>query len=185
MFLGESCPTRPFSPPRLTHLPSNRYAIMQTNSPQLLIAFLLLSGLSAPLIADTPLPDKIQFNRDVRPILSDNCFFCHGPDANHRQAELRLDIRESALKSGAFDSKPPNEDGLVARVFSDDADQQMPPPDSHKKLSPRQKAILKRWIDQGAVYQQHWAYEKPIKTVIPAGQNGSSLSKTHSLPVQS
>jgi len=148
---------------------------MQTNSQRLLFALVLLNGPSAPLIAESPLPDTIQFNRDVRPILSDNCFLCHGPDANHRQSELRLDMRESALKSFAFDSDKPNQDGLVARVFSDQADQQMPPPDSHKKLSPRQKSILKLWIDQGAVYQQHWAYEKPVKTVIPAGQNGVDL----------
>ena len=85
---------------------------MPTNSLGLLFTFVLLCGLTEPLIAETPLPAKIQFNRDVRQILSDKCFFCHGPDANHRQADLRFDIRENVLKSGAFDTTTPNEDGL-------------------------------------------------------------------------
>ena len=111
-----------------------------------------------------PLPAKIEFNRDVRPILSDNCFHCHGPDANHRKADLRLDLRDEAVKAEAFVPGKPDESELIERIFSDDADDLMPPPDSHKKLTERQKEILKRWIAQGAEYQQHWAYEPPVKT---------------------
>jgi hypothetical protein len=122
--------------------------------------------------AETSLPDVIQFNRDVRPILSDNCFFCHGPDPNHREGELRLDLREAALERGAFVPGRPEESTLIARIFAEHPDERMPPPDSPKQLSPRQKEILRRWIAQGAEYQQHWAYEPPVKTPIPRGHNG-------------
>lgn len=122
--------------------------------------------------AERPVPAKIEFNRDVRPILSDNCFYCHGPDPKHREAELRLDIREEAVKAKAFVPGNVKDSELIARILTDDQDDLMPPPDSHKKLTARQKEILKRWVGQGAGYQQHWAYEKPVKAAIPAGQNG-------------
>lgn len=116
--------------------------------------------------------ERLQFNRDIRPILSDNCFYCHGPDKNHREAELRLDVRDEALAQDAFVPGKPEESALIERIFSDDPDLQMPPLDSHKKLTQRQKEILKRWIAEGAEYQLHWAYEKPVKPHVPAGQNG-------------
>ncbi|MFN0077085.1 MAG: PSD1 and planctomycete cytochrome C domain-containing protein [Prosthecobacter sp.] len=122
--------------------------------------------------AEPPVPAKIEFNRDVRPILSDNCFYCHGNDPKHREADLRLDIREEAITAKAFVPGKVKESELVARILTDDEDDLMPPPDTHKKLTQRQKDILKKWIEQGAGYQQHWAYEKPIKAVIPAGKNG-------------
>lgn len=122
--------------------------------------------------AGSPLPGKIEFNRDVRPILSDNCFYCHGPDKNHREADLRLDIRDEAVAAEAIVPGKADASEVVARIFTDDEDDLMPPPDSHKKLSPRQKEILKKWIEQGAAYQQHWAYEKPVKAATPTGRNG-------------
>ena len=118
--------------------------------------------------ADAPLPAKIEFNRDVRPILSDNCFYCHGNDPKHREAKLRLDIREQALKSEAFVPGKAEASELVKRIFSTDKDELMPPPESHKKLTVRQKEILKKWIAQGAEYQGHWAYEKPVKANVSA-----------------
>jgi len=121
---------------------------------------------------EPPLPEKIEFNRDVRPILSDNCFFCHGNDAGHRKAKLRLDVRDEALLKEAFVPGKPDESELVARLFTDEEDDLMPPPDSHKKLTDTQKEILKRWVAQGAEYQQHWSYERPVKAAIPAGTNG-------------
>ncbi|MBL9184364.1 MAG: DUF1553 domain-containing protein [Verrucomicrobiaceae bacterium] len=117
------------------------------------------------------MPAQIEFNRDVRPILSDNCFYCHGPDKNHREADLRLDLRDEAITAKAIVPGKTSESELIARIVTDDEDDLMPPPDSHKKLTERQKAILKKWIEQGAAYQQHWAYEKPIKAAIPAGKN--------------
>ncbi len=135
----------------------------------------LLFATLAPITvfaATPPVPAKIEFNRDVRPILSDNCFYCHGNDPKHREGKLRLDNREEALAKEAFVPGKGKDSELVSRILSNDEDDLMPPPDSHKKLTQRQKDILKKWIDQGAAYQQHWAYEKPVKAVIPAGKNG-------------
>lgn len=114
----------------------------------------------------------VSFNRDIRPILSDNCFSCHGPDAAHRQADLRLDVREDAVAAGAIVLGKPAESALVSRIESTDDDAVMPPPDSHKKLDAKQKALLTQWIAEGAEYQKHWAYEKPVKAEVPAGTNG-------------
>jgi len=114
----------------------------------------------------------VSFNRDIRPILSDNCFSCHGPDASHRQADLRLDLRNDALSAGAIMPGKPAESTLVSRVNATDADELMPPPESHKKLDAKQKELLARWIEEGAEYQQHWAYEKPVKAEVPAGSSG-------------
>src|SRR6476660_5698441 len=103
---------------------------------------ILLSALPATgLAADAP----ISFNRDIRPILSENCFYCHGQDPNHRKAKLRLDQAESALKEAIVPGKV-GESPLVQRIFSGDADEQMPPPDSHRQLSAGQKELLKRWV---------------------------------------
>jgi hypothetical protein len=114
----------------------------------------------------------VSFNRDIRPILSDNCFYCHGPDASHRQADLRLDIRDDAMAAGAIVPGKPAESTLVSRINSTDSDELMPPPESHKKLDAKQKELLARWIEEGAEYQLHWAYEKPVKAEVPAGVNG-------------
>ena len=133
---------------------------------------------AALLAAVAPLPSthaadsKIEFNRDVRPILSDKCFYCHGPDKNHRKSGLRLDVREDALKpakSGDIAIVPgkPDESALVLRVFSTDKDEMMPPEEAHKTLSAAQKETLKRWIAEGAEYQQHWAYITPRRPVVP------------------
>ena len=93
---------------------------------------------------------KLEYNRDVRPILADNCFKCHGPDSAARKAELRLDQREVAVAKGAIVPGMPTESGVVHRIFSDDAEEQMPPPSSHKKLTAAQKDLLKRWVAEGA-----------------------------------
>ncbi len=114
----------------------------------------------------------VQFNRDIQPILSDNCYLCHGPDEGTRKAKLRLDVREVALKKEAFVPGQPDASELIARIFTTDEDDVMPPPDSHKTLQPEQKELLKRWIAEGAVYQKHWAYEPPVRPAVPAGQNG-------------
>ncbi len=118
------------------------------------------------LCAAAPPPE---FNRDVRAILSDKCYFCHGPDASKRQADLRLDTREDAISAGAFEPGKADEAEMIRRVLSRDPDQQMPPPGS--KLDPltdQEVQILKRWIDAGAEYQPHWAFI-PLKEVpLPA-----------------
>ncbi len=141
---------------------------------------LLLATLSIHA-AEPPVPAKIEFNRDVQPILSDNCFYCHGNDPKHREAKLRLDIRAEAVKAEAFIPGKAAKSELVSRILTADADDLMPPPESNKKLTQRQKEILKKWIDQGAAYQQHWSYEKPVKAAIPAGKNGVDVLVQHRL----
>lgn len=114
---------------------------------------------------------RLEYNRDVRPILSENCFPCHGPDKNQRKAKLRLDIREAALEKKAFVPGKPDDSELVKRIFTSQQDDLMPPPDSHKELAPAQKELLKRWIAEGAEYQPHWAYIKPVRPAVPAVKN--------------
>lgn len=120
--------------------------------------------------APTAAPAKIEFNRDIRPILSDNCFFCHGPDPKHREGELRLDLRDAATAdrdgSRAVVPGKPDESSLVTRITSTDADVMMPPADSNKKLKPEQIELLRRWIAEGAEYQSHWAYA-PLRKPAP------------------
>ncbi len=111
--------------------------------------------------------EKVSFNRDIRPILSENCFFCHGPDKGHRQAELRLDVREAALEQEAMVPGKPEESELIARIESDAPDEIMPPRSSTKTLTSAQKSLLKRWIAQGAVYEPHWAYLAPKRPPVP------------------
>ncbi|HUG90884.1 MAG TPA: PSD1 and planctomycete cytochrome C domain-containing protein [Planctomycetaceae bacterium] len=115
--------------------------------------------------------DRLRFNRDIRPILVDNCFRCHGPDMNERQADLRLDVRDVAVELSAIVPGKPAESELVSRIFSDDPDLRMPPADSHKQLSAGQKELLRRWIAEGAEYEGHWSYLSPVKPEIPAGAN--------------
>jgi Protein of unknown function (DUF1553)/Protein of unknown function (DUF1549)/Planctomycete cytochrome C len=110
--------------------------------------------------------DELSYNRDVRPILSDNCFACHGPDKNQRKGKLRLDERDVAIARKAIVPGKPGESALVARIDSTDVDEKMPPPDSHKKLTAPQKEILKKWIAEGAKYEPHWAYIAPKKHEI-------------------
>jgi hypothetical protein len=109
---------------------------------------------------------KVGFNRDIRPILSDNCFPCHGPDQNKRMAGLRLDLREEALARGAIVPGKPALSRLVNRVLAPGA-RAMPPPASHKTLTAEQKALLKRWVAEGARYEGHWAYIPPRRPVVP------------------
>lgn len=129
----------------------------------------------AALAADAPLPDRIEFNRDVRPILSDNCFFCHGPDKNHREADLRLDLAAgytgTADHPGVVTPRDVTKSKLFARITSQDADEVMPPRDSGKSLSARDIAVIKKWIEQGAEYQGHWAFIPPQRPQLPKVTN--------------
>ncbi len=119
----------------------------------------------------------VDFARDIRPLLSDNCFACHGPDAKQRKADLRLDTREGALVyidgTSAVVPGKPSESELVRRVTTDDEDDLMPPPDSGKKLDATQKALLQRWIAEGAEYELHWSYKPVTRPMPPRVKNGS------------
>lgn len=125
---------------------------------------------------DGPLPDKISFNRDIRPILSENCFACHGFDPKTRKADLRLDTRDGALQK--LDDGPailpgkPAESLVYQRVVTEDEDDLMPPPSSKKTLTPRQKAVLKKWIEQGAAWEEHWAYTPVVRPAMPRPDDG-------------
>jgi hypothetical protein len=121
------------------------------------------------------LPDIVSYNFNIRPVLSDKCFKCHGPDASHRQANLRLDIADSAyapLKNskGLFAIVPgkPGRSELVKRITSDDMTYMMPPPDAHLgMLSDYEKKLFSKWIEQGAKYERHWAFTPPSATPLP------------------
>ena len=126
---------------------------------------------------DAALPNKIEFNRDVRPILSDTCFKCHGPDKKHREGDRRLDTRDGALAENEsvraiVPGKLAESDAHV-RIHSTEADEHMPPPKSGKKLTARQIAILDRWIEQGAEYQPHWAYIPPLRPAVPPADDAA------------
>jgi hypothetical protein len=135
-------------------------------SPLLFAAFsLAAAGLRA---AEPP----ISFERDIQPILSENCYHCHGPDEAARKAKLRLDRREGALavgKSGFAAIVPgkPADSELVARILSEDPDDVMPSPESHRTLTVAQKDLLQRWIAEGATWNEHWAFVPPQRPVVP------------------
>jgi len=121
-------------------------------------------------------PHPVNFAREIRPILSDNCFTCHGPDDQKRKASLRLDTREGAfgrLKGGDLAINPgkPDESDLIFRIESDDPDLRMPPQKSGKQLTAAQIAVLRRWIEQGATSSTHWAFEPPRKPALPQVKN--------------
>lgn len=120
--------------------------------------------------------EPVDFQRDIRPILSDICFKCHGPDETARKGKLRLDAREHAVKagrSGALAVIPgkPEASELVKRITSTDADEVMPPPDTGKKLTAKQIEMLRRWVAGGATYQQHWAFIAPQRPAKPQAAN--------------
>ncbi len=137
-----------------------------------MLAVAAAACLGSPALGAAPQDEPLQFNRDIRPILSDHCFACHGFDPKHRKGNLRLDVADSAYgagKSGEVAIKPgvPSASALWKRITTSDADDVMPPPDTHKELSAAQKETLRRWIEQGAPYQKHWAFEPPLKVEPP------------------
>jgi hypothetical protein len=115
--------------------------------------------------------DPIEFNRDIRPILSDKCFYCHGQDAAKRQADLRLDDRAAAVKAGAVVPNNASASRLIERINSTDPDAVMPPPNSNRHLTPEQKRLIERWIAQGASYEKHWAFVAPQRPAPPQVKN--------------
>ncbi len=119
--------------------------------------------------------DELQFNRNIRPILSENCFQCHGPDEEARQADLRLDVRDVAVDAGALVAGNPSESELWVRISSDDPDTVMPPPSSKKQLTTAERATVKRWISAGAAYQPHWSFLAPARSKVPAVKNNAWL----------
>jgi hypothetical protein len=124
--------------------------------------FLMTSSISSAA-------ERVQFNRDIRPILSDKCFFCHGPDSQKREANLRLDQRDAAVQMGAITVGQPERSELIRRVTSSEADEQMPPPGSKLgKLTSAEVETLRRWIAEGAEYEGHWSFV-PLAAPDPRG----------------
>jgi hypothetical protein len=130
----------------------------------------------------------ISYNRDVRPILSDNCFHCHGPDQNTRKGKFRLDVREDAIAKGAIVPGKPKESELITRIFGLHQADPMPPPEAHKTLTSDQKELLQHWIGTGANYEKHWAYVPPVKPATASDKNpidllvGQRLREAHLKP---
>ena len=122
----------------------------------------MVAACSAAL-ASAPAEQPLDFNRDIRPILSENCFYCHGQDGNKREADLRLDDREAAIHAGAIVPGDPGASVVLERIHSTDPDVIMPPPNSNRRLSEDQKKLLDRWIKEGAVYTPHWAFVPPVR----------------------
>src|SRR3954471_15160441 len=121
--------------------------------------------------------ENVTFNEHIRPILADNCFACHGVDASHRKAKLRLDTAAGATadRDGVRAIVPGDleKSELWQRITSPHEDEVMPPPESHKTpLKPERRELIKKWIQQGAVYQNHWAYEPVARAPVPPATAG-------------
>ncbi len=134
--------------------------------------FVFCHGFLALIYSST---QAVDFNREIRPILADHCFTCHGPDASSRKAKLRLDDRDAALSKEAFVPNKPDESELVHRIFSDDPDEMMPPPEMKKPLTAEEKDILSQWIAGGAEYRGHWAFERVERPKLPKVPNRSQV----------
>ncbi|CAN5675735.1 PSD1 and planctomycete cytochrome C domain-containing protein [soil metagenome] len=145
--------------------------MMKSLSALFLLTFFTQAGFAA---------GKVEFNRDIRPILSDTCFHCHGPDEKERKGGLRLDVRADALKPAKSDAiaivpGKPEASELIARVLAEDEDDLMPPTKLHKPLTAQQKALLKQWVAEGAEYQGHWAFITPVRPEIPVISDKSKV----------
>ena len=136
-----------------------------------LVAVLTALVCAGPALAGEPA--KVDFNRDVRPILFDKCVACHGPDETARKAGLRLDTRGGALEGEAFVPGKPLESAMVERVLSKDQGTVMPPPRTGKPVSPAEAEVLKKWIAQGAEYAGHWSYTRPTRPDLPPVTNAA------------
>ncbi len=136
-----------------------------------LLAPVLLKWMAAASALAAASSAEADFSRDILPIVSDNCYHCHGPDEKARKAKLRFDTKEGAFrtKDGKAVIVPGQsaESELVRRIMSTDPDEVMPPPDSNRKLTPKQIEMLKRWVDQGAKWSQHWAFAPPKRSDLP------------------
>ena len=161
-------------PPR--RLRNKRSASTVITSMRLHLLTLTAAVLASGLIGSPAAGPAVSFNRDIRPVLSDNCFHCHGPDKNHRKAKLRLDVREEAIAKEAFVPGQPDQSELIKRIFTTNEEDIMPPPDAHKTLTAAQKELFRRWIAEGAKYEPHWAYIPPVRAEVPK-VSGTAISK--------
>ncbi|MFO0849624.1 MAG: PSD1 and planctomycete cytochrome C domain-containing protein [Gemmataceae bacterium] len=145
--------------------------------PSRIVAWVVVAAIGS--VSRLPAADP-DFNRDVRPILSNNCFACHGPDEKALKAGLRLDTRDGAIESAVVPGKPA-ESELVKRVTTADPGELMPPPKTGKKLTPAEVDVLTRWIKAGAPYAVHWSYAKPVRPPVPS--EGKSEKENGKSPI--
>lgn len=154
----------------------------------LIFAACLVAVGSGRLLAQQPTPElpptpdssrtkTLQYSRDIRPLLSNACFACHGTDEANRKGGLRLDLPESALRGGesggpALAPGNPEDSEFIRRIFSDDPAEVMPPPSSRKMLSAEERERLRLWVAQGAVYETHWAFRQPVSPQLPLLEEG-------------
>src|SRR5438445_10617499 len=140
--------------------------MMKATTP-LLFAFFFLATFANRATAETPL----HFHRDIRPILSETCFQCHGPDEKQRKAHLRFDTKDGAFADlgGYFPivAGKPDESRIIHRITAKDAEERMPPLKSGKKLSSGQIELIRRWIEEGAKWSQHWSFTPPVRPSTP------------------
>jgi hypothetical protein len=137
---------------------------------------LILTGSALAQVASAAVPDKIEFNRDIRPIFSDKCYTCHGPDKSHRVTEFHFDVEESAkqdLGNGHFAVFPGDltRSALIQRVTETDVKRRMPPASTGRNLTEREISLLKKWVEQGAKWEKHWSFEPPQRPQVPAVTN--------------
>lgn len=148
---------------------------MSRTPPVSVLSTLVLVWVQACAAGAAPTPSastqRIRFGLDVLPILSGNCYTCHGPDKTARKAKLRLDTHQGALRVIVPGQSGKSE--LIRRITSSDPDERMPPPKSHRTLTAQQKDLLRRWVDQGAPWGRHWAYEAPQRPALPTVTNGT------------
>jgi len=146
---------------------SNRRFHLRSTAPGIagLLVALLLLGQPHRLIAG------VDFNEQIRPILSDKCFFCHGPDPETREADLRLDVRQDAIDYLAIVPGEPDVSELIRRIEETDPELKMPPPHSKRSISPEEIALLKQWIAEEAPYQQHWSFNRLQPVEVPTEAN--------------
>jgi len=134
---------------------------------RILASFSLVLAVTLASYGEQP-TEPISFVEQVRPVLSDKCFACHGPDEKTREADLRLDMVATAIESGAIVPGQPDQSELMQRILSDDLDLRMPPEQSHKELSSNEIETIRRWIGEGAQHQQHWSYRPLVRPQVPA-----------------
>ena len=143
--------------------------LFRPSRPFAVAVIVVLAATTSQVIAQGD--EAVVFTRDIRPILSDNCFRCHGPDENTREADLRLDQQDDLFAdlngNKVVTAGHPQNSELIRRILSDDPDEMMPPPDSNKSLTNEQKQRLVDWVKQGAPWEQHWSFVKPTKPSVP------------------
>jgi len=133
-------------------------------------AWMTLGVSCTRLLAEPP-----DFNRDVRPILADKCFSCHGPDSKHREAELRLDVEDSTRAANIIVAGQPDESQMIQRLVTANPDERMPPLKTGKQLTEKEIQVLRRWIESGAEFAPHWAYVAPRRTPMPRDSGEDNL----------